>query len=169
MNVSMNPIPVQPTPGCWQNFVSGAKSTGSFIATKLENAGSFLWEGVKKTAILAANFFCALKTGLCLFVKVYARELIIGSVFLAAGVVIGLLANRFFGCCNSKSEEVVPNEPEKEVAEELQKDPQDVNTTEVLTHVETPAPTTTVASIGDLAEEVAATARKEDPGLNPIG
>lgn len=156
MNVSMNPIPVQPTPGCWQNFVNGAKSTGSFIATKIENAGSFLWEGVKKTAILAANFFCALKTGLSLFVRVYARELIIGSVFLAAGVVIGLLANRFFGCCN-KPEEVAPNQPEPD-ASELQSNNAELKTDEPVHAVAIP--------IGAVAQEIADTARQANHGLN---
>jgi hypothetical protein len=154
---------VQPTPGCWQNFVSGAKSTGSFIATKIEDAGSFLWEGLKKTAILAANFFCALKTGICLFVRVYARELIIGSAFLAAGVVIGLIANRFFGCCNSKPEEVV-TPPETEVVEGEQKVVGENNgnaTVQVDATVQEGA-----IPLGELADEAAATARQTNHGLN---
>ena len=61
MNTAMQPI-VQPSVGCWQGFC----------------------QMISKAAKYAANFFAALGAGIVLFVRIYARELIIGGVGLAA-------------------------------------------------------------------------------------
>ncbi len=107
MNVNpttMSPV-MQPTKGCWQSFVSGMKFAGS----KIQDGASCAWEGTKKAAIWAKNFFSALLTGASMFVRAYARELIIGGAALASGIAIGLIFSRF-GCCNKPAEKVTIEE-----------------------------------------------------------
>jgi hypothetical protein len=85
----MNPV-IQPTGGCWQSFV---------------NCLSGVWGGMEKAAIWAANFFSALGMGIGMFVRLYARELMIGGIGLAVGITIALICSRCFGCCNKPVEE----------------------------------------------------------------
>lgn len=92
---------VQSSVGCWQGFVNGAKSVGSWCATQ---AGA-LWQVIKKAAIWAAGFFSALGAGIVMFARLYARELIIGGIGLALGIVIALVLARCLGCCNKPPEE----------------------------------------------------------------
>jgi len=88
---------MQPTGGCWQNFVSVTKATGGWCATKISGGASIAWEATKKAVAYAANFFRALGSGIVMFAKVHARELTLVGVALTAGIAIGLICARCFG------------------------------------------------------------------------
>jgi len=74
----------QPSVGCWQGFC----------------------QMISKAATWAANFFSALGAGIVMFARIYSRELIIGGIAFAAGLLIALIFNRCCGCCNKPAEEV---------------------------------------------------------------
>jgi hypothetical protein len=98
MQAPMVQAPMMQAPkGCWQNFVSGAKASGSWCATKIQAGASAAWQGAKKVVALAAGFFYALGARMGAFIKLHARELTIAGVAFGAGVAVALLFRHF--CC----------------------------------------------------------------------
>jgi hypothetical protein len=111
--MSSSPQVVAPaTTGCWSNFTSGAGKVANWCGRQVCALGSAVWAGMQKLGQLLVNlfqrlaFFLSIGTAAAIaFVKLHAWKFLLGSVCLAAGVAIGLLAARCCGWCNKKAEE----------------------------------------------------------------
>lgn len=115
------PMPIPPlsnqTAGCWSNFVSGAGKVVNWCGRQVTTAVTAVSDLVQNVVKAAANFFrktaffCAfVSTSVTTFIKTHAVVLAAGSLALGAGVIGGLVLNRFFGCCNKLDDEAEPDD-----------------------------------------------------------
>jgi hypothetical protein len=109
----MTTVPAVVTPiatesaGCWSNFCTGAGNSVKWCGRQIATAAVAVWNGIQKIAIWAAAFFkrlafyCAIGIASAItFIKANSVAFIVGASALAAGLLLGLLFARIFGCCN---------------------------------------------------------------------
>ncbi len=95
----------------WQNFVEGSKVAGSWCLTKLSEGAGLAWEGMKKVAEWAADYFPRLGSAIATFAVENARELTIIGATTAVILTVTLLCTRYLGCCNKPNDSLELNKP----------------------------------------------------------